>query len=130
MLSLHPLVPELTIPALNIATTICWESEEGFELVYRSLENYRVEKGKKDYLDPIISILTTSNNVVMIANVCAFLITFLEASSNEKLRKQIHKDCKKKKLDQKFAEIKQKIQDMEFQINDCCFEIVLKKVRE
>lgn len=87
MLSINPIIPELTIPALNIATTICWESEEGFELVYRSLENYRVEKGKKDYLDPIISILSTSNNVVMIANVCAFLITFLESSSNDKMKK-------------------------------------------
>jgi hypothetical protein len=60
MLQLHPVVPELTVPALNIATTICWESEEGFDLVYRSLENYRVERGLKDYLEPLTSIIMKS----------------------------------------------------------------------
>jgi diaphanous 1 len=130
MMQVHRIVPELTVPALNIATTICWESEDGFELVYRSLENYRVEKGYKDYLDPLTQLLTQTTNVVMVAAVCTFLNTFVEASSNEKLRRQINKDCHRKKLDAKLAEIKTRINEMEYQLNDCCYEVVLKRLRE
>lgn len=57
---------ELVASVLDIATQVCWESEEGFLLVYHAFEHYRVQHGHKDYLDPIVKALQRTKNVIVV----------------------------------------------------------------
>jgi hypothetical protein len=51
---------ELTASVLDIATSICWESDEGCELIFRALEAYKVEKGLTYTFESLFNILNKS----------------------------------------------------------------------
>jgi len=77
---------------LDIATAICWISEDGFEVVSNALCSLIQQKKYRFKIEPFIKVLENSNNVVLISNVCSFINTLVEAPPTLPRRVQIKEE--------------------------------------
>jgi len=84
----HPAHVEIVSSVLEIATNICWLSDEGFDMVFRSFESYKVERNQPTIFEPLLRSLESANAVIL-STVCAFLNTLLESPSDEKVRNRV-----------------------------------------
>jgi len=71
----------VSVLVLELLSIISWNTEEGFEVALRALESFRERKKFRYFFEPFLRVLEESKNVIIIATVCAFLNTIVEASS-------------------------------------------------
>ena len=73
--NLHPTHVELTTIVLEIASHLCWNTDEGYNWVLKSL-NKLYEDNEIIFF---VNTLKKSRNAVMIATICVFIVTLTES---------------------------------------------------
>ena len=75
----HLFNKEVSVLVLEILTNLSWISERGTLIVLKSLENFKERKNFNYLFEPFIRILEENKSLIMIANICTFIKTLVEA---------------------------------------------------
>lgn len=82
---MHPIHIELTATTLEIASHMCWMSDEGYDLIVKSLQRLYPDNEVEFFL----RVLQMSKNAAMVATVATFMITLVEASTVNEERERM-----------------------------------------
>ncbi|CAD8063467.1 unnamed protein product [Paramecium primaurelia] len=124
--NLHPTHVELTTIVLEIASHLCWHTDEGYNWVLKSL-NKLYEDNEIIFF---INTLQKSKNAVMIATICAFIVTLTESPTQEEERKRMCQQFIKSGIVDIYKMITNNIEEFEYKADELRFEVVLQQIIE
>ena len=96
-LNYQPIHVDLTSTLLDILSTILWNSsDDGLNLVLDAIGKYRREKGYQQRFEPFVATLNESQNIIIIENTLAFILTLISSpieSAKRTALKSEFQDC-------------------------------------
>ena len=126
----NPQFVELCTSVLEILNAFCWISDEGHSIVIDALNKLKEERKYKYPFQCLIDGLRTAKNIILIENIITFINTLTESPLKEEERTLMRSQfvsCGLKKI---YEDIKEKIANDKFNIEDCTFDNSLKVDKE
>ena len=126
----NPNYVELCTSALEILNAFCWISNEGHSIVIDALNKLKEERMYKYPFQCLIDGLRSAKNIILIENIITFINTLTESPLEEEERTLMRSQfvsCGLKKI---YEDIKEKIANDKFNIEDCTFDNSMKFEKE
>ena len=121
---------ELCTSTLEILNAFCWISNEGHSIVIDALNKLKEERKFKYPFQPLIEALRNAKNIIMIENVITFINTLTESPLEEEERTLMRSQFVSCGLKRIYEDIKEKIANEKFSIEDCTFDNSIKFEKE
>lgn len=121
---------ELCTSALEILNAFCWISNEGHSIVIDALNKLKEERKYKYPFQCLIDGLRSAKNIILIENIITFINTLTESPLEEEERTLMRSQfvsCGLKKI---YEDIKEKIANDKFSLDDCTFDNSIKFEKE
>ncbi|CAD8167307.1 unnamed protein product [Paramecium octaurelia] len=124
--NLNPIHVELTTIILEIASNLCRQTDEGYNLVLKSLNKLCQD----NELTFFLNILKKCKNVFMIASICSFVRTLTESPTQEVEKKRMRQQLITSGIVDVYKIITNNIEEFEYKADELRFEVVLQQIIE